>query len=363
MPPAPADAAGTPTPADAGTTPATVDAGGGVRAVVRLAPTTLLTGADLTAAEVLAADADGVYWVTSANELWMLSTGSETPRRLAVDPNLSDGISNGTCLAARGKYLFWSAYVKAPAPNYFNAPLHRTDKMGGDVVLFPSFWCAGSQPASDDGHLYYVASGAETAYVAALPLDADPGTAPTLLAPIDSGMSVYAMAADNQYVYWNEWPLAEMVPVDTGPVFRGETAALLAGEQTHEGEYLADAVSQLLPSGGRLYIIYETLTTARVGRVDEQGVEADLPLPVGSFAVVGDWVVTSTGRLGYPSGKSYAASTAAVAGDGSVAVEIADDVAFPPVAGAPGLVFVDSGGHLLAVSAPDIGAAVAAGQP
>jgi hypothetical protein len=34
-----------------------------------------------------------------------------------------------------------------------------------------------------------------------------------------------------------------------------------------------------------------------------------------------------------------------------------------PVSGPPGLVFVDAGGHLLAVSAQNLGAAVAAGQP
>ena len=53
----------------------------------------------------------------------------------------------------------------------------------------------------------------------------------------------------------------------------------------------------------------------------------------------------------------------AVAGDGSVVVEIADEVRVAPVTGLPGLVFVDAGGHLLAVSAQDLGAAVAAGQP
>ena len=34
-----------------------------------------------------------------------------------------------------------------------------------------------------------------------------------------------------------------------------------------------------------------------------------------------------------------------MAGDGAVAVEIADDVMVAPVIGSPGLVFVDSGGH------------------
>jgi len=52
-----------------------------------------------------------------------------------------------------------------------------------------------------------------------------------------------------------------------------------------------------------------------------------------------------------------------VAGDGSVAVEIADDVMVAPVIGSTGLVYVDSGGHLRAMSPRDLGTAVAAGQP
>jgi hypothetical protein len=43
-------------------------------------------------------------------------------------------------------------------------------------------------------------------------------------------------------------------------------------------------------------------------------------------------------------------------------VEIADHVKVEPVVGGPGLVFVDDGGRLLAVSEQDLGAAVAAGQ-
>ena len=56
------------------------------------------------------------------------------------------------------------------------------------------------------------------------------------------------------------------------------------------------------------------------------------------------------------------APASAVAGDGSVAVEIASDVMVAPVVGPPGLVFVDAQGHLVAISPQDLGAAVAAGQ-
>ena len=72
---------------DGATRPASVDAASEAGPTVHLARTTLLTDADLSAAEVLAADEDGIYWVTGENQLWMLPAGSEAPRRLAADPN------------------------------------------------------------------------------------------------------------------------------------------------------------------------------------------------------------------------------------------------------------------------------------
>jgi len=74
-------------------------------------------------------------------------------------------------------------------------------------------------------------------------------------------------------------------------------------------------------------------------------------------------VTATTPDSTYPRGRMIAAPARAVAGDGSLAVQIADDVMVLPVIGPPGLVFVDSRGHLWAMSAPDLGTAVAAGQP
>ena len=89
-----------------------------------------------------------------------------------------------------------------------------------------------------------------------------------------------------------------------------------------------------------------------------------MPLPAGNAILVLDrWVLTADTWLAAPHARIYAAPLDAVAGDGSVAVEIADDVMVAPVTGLPGLVFVDAGGHLLAVSAHDLGVAVVAGQP
>src|SRR3954468_6182879 len=113
---------------DGGTPPATIDAA----PVVRLAQTTLLTNADLTTAQVLAADGDGIYWVTGDNQLWMLPTGSDTPRQLAADPNPMEHANYYAGLMARGNALFWTASILAPNGHYVQSPLHRTQKTGGD---------------------------------------------------------------------------------------------------------------------------------------------------------------------------------------------------------------------------------------
>ena len=116
---------------DGGTPPATI----GAAPVVRLAQTTLLTNADLTTAKVLAADGDGIYWVTGDNQLWMLATGSDTPRQLAADSNPMRGSNDYAALMAKGNALFWTASILAPSGQYLQSPLHRTQKTGGDVVL------------------------------------------------------------------------------------------------------------------------------------------------------------------------------------------------------------------------------------
>ena len=350
---------------DGGTPPATVDAATDAGPVVRLARTTLLTNADLSTAKVLAADGDGIYWVTGDNQLWMLPTGSDTPGQLAADPNpMRDSNYNAALLATRNA-LFWTASILAPNGQYLRSPLHRTQKTGGDVVL-ANCPCRPPELATDDANLYFPQGNVadETAVIAVLPLDADPGTAPTPLVRLGFDGVLSSVAVDDQYVYWTTYPVSSTVQIGEGPVTRGDKASLLAGNGNFS-ELVADWVSAMRPVDRKLYVVFAPpWLDWFVGRVDPNGARSNLPLPGGSTLLVLDrWVVTATTQDStYPRGRMIAAPAGAVAGDGSVAVAIADDVMVAPVIGSPGLVFVDRSGHLRAMSALDLGTAVAAGQ-
>jgi hypothetical protein len=373
----PVDAAAPPGPVDAATPlgtaakPPSVDAAppaGSQDAgpVIRLAPTSLLTGADLSAADVLAADGDGIYWVTGDNQLWMLPTGSEPPRQLAVDPNPPFEPTDWGCLLVRENDIFWTALIGAPPGGALvEYPFHRTRKTGGDVVLLPDCVCSPPGLTADGGYLYYDSlGGLPGGEIVALPLDADPGTTPTPLAPLAFDADVSSMAVDDQFLYWTAFPNDSTVQVGVGPIIRGDKASLLAGSGI-ASPFVDDWAAGLQPANGELYFDSAPLgRRSSVGRVDQNGSRVNLPLPGGDPPLVLDhWVASAVTASGLAEGEILAASTDAVAGDGSVPVQVAVDVAVRPVIGTPGLVFVDTTGHLLAVSARDLGTAVAAGQP
>ncbi|HEY4395410.1 MAG TPA: hypothetical protein VGP64_15170 [Polyangia bacterium] len=358
---------------DGGAPPETVspgpDAGTDGGPVVRLVPTSLLTNADLSTAQVLAADRDGIYWVTLGNQLWMLPTGSSAPIQLAVDPSPSSGGDYAACLLVRDDELFWTASIYADdTRSYFRSPLHRTDKTGGDVVLLPNLSGEPREVTADDNDLYFPGGGlGDGVEIAALPLHALPGATPTVLSTLGFDVDVYSMAVDDTYLYWTTFPNDSTIQVDEGPVTRADKASLLAGAGSLS-QFIDDDVAAMQAAGGSLFFSYASPgRDAGVGRVDQNGSRTNLPLPWGTTLLVLDrWVVTAVPATSVPPGGLIrAVSIGAVVGDGSVAVEIADQVKILPVAGGPGgpgLVFVDGSGHLLAVSEQDLGAAVAAGQ-
>jgi hypothetical protein len=360
-----ADASAPSAAADAGTPSASRDAGTDAGPVVQLARTALLTSADLSTATVLAADSDGIYWVTGDNQLWTLPTGSETPRQLAADPNPPFGPTDWGCLLVRGNDIFWTALIVPPPGGALAAyPFHRTRKTGGDVVLLPNCICNPPQLAADDGYLYYDSlGGLQGGELVALPLDADPGTAPTSLFSLAFDADVSSMAVDDRFLYWTAFPNDSTVQVGVGPIMRGDKASLLAGSET--ASQLVDGwASTLQPANGELYFEYASAGRDwSVGRVDESGSLVKLPLSAGNTLLVFDqWVVSAGTEHGFTGGKILAASADAVAGDGSVPVQVAENVAVAPVIGPPGLVFIDASGRLRAISAQDLGTAVVAGQ-
>jgi len=352
-----------PTTVDAGGPPRSVDAAGTRAPVVQRARRSVLTSAPLWNAEVLAADDDGIYWVTSDNRLWILPAWSDTARVLAADPNPPGGVLADDDLLVRGNYILWSTSVVQAGSASRARPLHRTSKEGADVVMFAD---APPLPAADAGHLYYLQGDVDHAdlAIAALPLDARPGETPVTLTAIPSGRDVSALAVDDQRVYWTECAVGSTMFEATGPIFRGDKASLPAGGSS--GSELVGLNAYLLaPFTGGLYFAFAPSPgSGEVGVLEDVNrAPSILPLPPGSSLVAFDsWVVSSTAEAGRSDGKIYAVAAGSVAGDGQVAVEIADDALVPPVAGLPGLVFVDSSGHLVAVSASDLGAAVAAGQ-
>jgi hypothetical protein len=116
----------------------------------------------------------------------------------------------------------------------------------------------------------------------------------------------------------------------------------------------------LWPYGGSLYFVYGATTTA-VGRADLAGGVAKLPVEPGWLVFFGDCLVSSTAVAGQSpqQGSIYAMALTG----GGAQVEIAVGVSVPPVVAAPGLVFVNGTGELVAISPADFRMALAAGEP
>jgi hypothetical protein len=362
-----ADGAALPQPAGAA-----IDSGAGAPSgpPVRLAPTTVLSPGYLLPADALAADADGIYWVTPSNQLWMLPTGTDSPRELASESTgpPAQSTSYPGVLLAGGEDLFWVSKV-ALAAGPTRQIIHRTRKSGGDDILVTSLQSDSVQGvAVDDDYLYWTQDlspgSAGGAQILALPREADPGTTPVLLATIESSSEAFSLAVDDQYLYWTPWAAIGST-VYRATVWRGDKAGLLDG--TTPGAPFVDLPATFLwPYGGALYFVYSaSLSTSDVGRADAAGGVTTLSVKPGWLTFFGDCVVSSTAVAGMnpQAGFIYGAPLATVGNPGAAGVEIAANVAVPPVVGVSGLVFVDGTGQLLAISAADVRASLAAGTP
>jgi hypothetical protein len=349
-----------------GTEPAGADGGAGAPSgpPVRLAPTTSLSPAYLLSAEVLAADSAGIYWLLPDNQLWMLPTGSDSPRELAVESTGPPALLTAYpgVLVASGEYLFWVSKV-SPASGGTRQVLHRTKKSGGDDILVTDLKTDSVQGvAADDQYLYWtqdlspgLSGGAQ---ILALPRDAAPGTTPVPLVTVPSLSQAFSLAVDDQYLYWTPWA-AIGATVYVATVWRGDKSGLRDGT-TLGAPFVNLPASFLWPYGGSLYFVVGA-TTSTVRRADVAGGVARLPLVAGSLAFFGDCIVSSTAVAGMSpkQGLIYAMPLAG----GAAQVEVAAGVAVPPVVAAPGLVFVNGTGELVAISPTDFRAALASGEP
>ncbi|HEY4395411.1 MAG TPA: hypothetical protein VGP64_15175 [Polyangia bacterium] len=359
---------GSSAPGDAGPRAAGTDGGAGASAepAVELAPTTVLSAASVLSAEVIAADSDGIYWLLPYNQLWMLPTGSDSPRDLAVDTTGSPALLTAYpgVLVASGQYLFWVAKVSTSSGGT-RQTLHRTKKGGGDDILVDDLKTVSAQGLAVDNRYLYWTQDLEpgqtgTAQILGLPLDATPGTTPVPLVTISSSREAFSLAADDQYLYWTPWD-ATGTTQDPATVWRGDKSGLLNGTSAG-APYVDLSATFLWPYAGSLYVLYNpTPSTTALGRADVAGGVATLALKPGWLTFFGDCVLSSTAVAGTSPHQGFI-DAMPLAG-GAPQVEVAVDVAVPPVVGVPGLVFINGLGQLVAISPTDFRAALASGEP
>jgi hypothetical protein len=326
---------------------------------VVLAPTTVLSTASLASAMALAADSDGIYWLLASNQLWRLPTGANSPEELAVDstgPPAQRTAAPGV-LVVSGEDLFWVSKLSSGSGTY--QALHRAKKSGGDVVLVPNLSLNSFRGvAVDEQYLYWTqdlfAGGGQ---ILSMSRDGEPGTTPFPLVTIPGPTEVFSLAVDDRYIYWTPWTATDATVYDA-IVWRADKVGLTGGT-TAGAPFVNLPASFLWPYGGSLYFVYGATTTA-VGRADFAGGVARLPVESGSLAFFGDCIVSSSAVAGTnpEQGLIWAMPLAG----GATQVEIAAGVAIPPVVGAPGLVFVNATGDLVAISPADFRAALASGE-
>jgi hypothetical protein len=169
---------------------------------------------------------------------------------------------------------------------------------------------------------------------------------------------VFSLAVDDQYLYWTPWTGSDAT-VYNAIVWRGEKAGLVNGTTAGAPFVNLDATF-LWPYGGSLYFAYGATTTA-VGRADLAGGVAKLPVEPGWLAFFGDCLVSSTAVAGQSPQRGFIYAMPLTGGGAQV--EIAAGVSVPPVVAAPGLVFVNGTGELVAISPADFRMALAAGEP
>lgn len=328
-----------------------------------LAPTTSLSTAYLASAAALAADSDGIYWLLAGNQLWRLPPGADSPVELAADGTGPPAMRTAYLgvLLASGEYLFWVSEVSSGSATH--QVLHRTKKSGGDDVLVANLGLNSAQGvAVDDQDLYWTQdlTSVGGGQILSLPRDAEPGTTPVPLVALPTPTEAFSLAVDGQYLYWTPWTGTDAT-IYNAVVWRGDKAGLVNGTTAGAPFVNLDATF-LWPYGGSLYFLYGA-TTAAVGRADLAGGVATLPVEPGALAFFGNCIVSST-PVAASSGTSpqqgliYAAPLTG----GGAQVQIAAGVAIAPVVAAPGLVFVNGYGELVAISPADFRAALASGE-
>jgi hypothetical protein len=305
----------------------------------------------------LIADADGLTWLSSTDELWTLPTGAAGPRRLSAGggeiPGPCGGGSFPARLATTATDVFWIG--RRPSA------LRRTAKDGSADVILANGLSAPATIAVDDLRVYWsentnpgtLCQG--DGLIRTLPQTAAPDTTPTPLIAIQ-GQDVAALAVEAGILDWAAFDAPGSTVYQGAWLRSSPVAALLpGGEPTALGPTdgsTTDTIYALVPSAGTIYAAYfldrSTTALAEIGGTNGP-LELLSLLPADAtltFVAVVDrsWLAV-TASLGTNDRRLYIAPIT-----GGRMVLAAVGLATAAVAGPTGPTFVDTSGHLVALA-------------
>lgn len=354
---------------DAGVSTPAIDAATGSQGPDGRAPTTLPTPVPLIEGTIdavdLLADGDGLYWLSSADELWMLSTGAAAPRRLSAGGGELPGACGGGNFPARiattGTDVFWIG--QGPSA------VRRTSKDGAADVILANGLAAPATIAVDDAHVFWSentnpgTSCQGNGVIRALPQTAAPGTNPASLA-MAPGQDIATLAVKGGALYWAAFDAPGSTIYQGAWIWTAPISALPAGAApTQLG--LTSMAYALVPSAGRMYVAYvagEVPWATSLAEFTRDDGPLELVVPsfedasITSVAVIDEsWLALSVSGSS-PHGTERQLYVAPTTGAGMVlaAVGLETDA----VAGPTGPTFVDASGHLVALPLPPPGADV-----
>jgi len=302
----------------------------------------------------LIADPDGLYWLSSTDELWMLPPGAPSPRRLSTGGGAPPGADVGESfpgghLATTGTDVFWIG-GQPPA-------VRRTSKDGASDAILANGICSPATIAVDDVYVYWSDDANPSGdncqgngIIRTLPQTAAPGTGPISLASVQEPQNIATLAVQAGALYWAAFDAPGSTVYQGAWIWTAPVSVLLAGGRaTSFG--LTDTTYALLPIGETMYVASfedrETTTLAELGSNGYSFAPLSI-LPTEAFvtfvAIVDQSWLAVTAVFGSNDRRLYVAPAT-----GAGLVLAAVGLATNAVAGPTGATFVDTFGRLVAL--------------